>query len=312
MKSCRPIEVGDELDRAAGQPEVEDPQRVAPTPVEHEPDRFSEYAGKPRHREPLRSRGFSHVTHRTLARPAVVRPPKRPDGRKRVGGRERTGDRRKRIGYHDAVVRSTLSWLTPRMACPRPGAGSVPRPHARGRGRPEAFTTRCHGTRAAVMRHHRADLARAAPAQPLGDRAIGHHPAGRDLLHEIEYGLDIVFDDPRAVPYVSPRYGIGRAASSQAGQNGRMPQQGMRAEVTGSPGRRQDRFFVADDGRRRPRPCPSERAGRGAVRLRHRWTRGGPRLLWCNRGRPGAAGAAGTARATSPPSRLPRASARGC
>ena len=30
---------GDELDRAAGQPEVEHPQRVAPSPVQHEPDR---------------------------------------------------------------------------------------------------------------------------------------------------------------------------------------------------------------------------------------------------------------------------------
>ena len=39
----------DELDRAAGQAEVEHPQRVAPPPVQHEPDRLAEHAGTVAH-----------------------------------------------------------------------------------------------------------------------------------------------------------------------------------------------------------------------------------------------------------------------
>src|SRR5262249_59498230 len=40
---------GDELDRATGQPEIEDPQGVSPTPVEHEPDWFTEDSWQCRH-----------------------------------------------------------------------------------------------------------------------------------------------------------------------------------------------------------------------------------------------------------------------
>src|SRR5690606_16510929 len=48
---------GDELDRAARQPEVEHPQRVAPPPVEHEADRLAEHRGQGGHGRHTTARG---------------------------------------------------------------------------------------------------------------------------------------------------------------------------------------------------------------------------------------------------------------
>ena len=45
------------------------------------------------------------------------------------------------------------------------------------------------GHRVSVPRHDRANLARPAVPQPLGDHSILHHPAGRNLLDQREHIL---------------------------------------------------------------------------------------------------------------------------